>query len=139
MRKNPIAAIWLAGILLSLALYAVGPDRFIAVVERSLLDAQFALFEAVATISGEAYALIRALAIGLFVTFLALCAVAERRGVPVRRALVVVAVVFLLIVSGPGRGAYLSSARWLAALVVAGAGAASVTRRALHAPPDMRF
>ena len=88
------------------------------------------LNELLADLSALSLDVVRALAIGLFATFLVLGVAVARRGGRARGALILVTVLFLLLAGGGldidesgGAG------RWTAAMLLAGVGAAVMTGR----------
>jgi hypothetical protein len=124
LRKNAVLLIWAAGLALAAVLYEVRPDhaaRAVAVVVEGLPRRAA---EALDLRSGP---LLRAAALALFAVFLALGALAWRRG---RRSawllILVVAGVLALLHRPAGDG---SELRWTAATLLAGGGAALLTRR----------
>lgn len=125
MRRDPVAAVWIGGLALAAVLYLVGTDRFWFQVLNTLHVAGWWIGEVLDDLSGLAVELVRALALGLFATFGALCWLAARRGAAVRGTALLVGLVFLLLAAGDGAG----NLRWTGALLVAGVGALTVTRR----------
>ncbi len=75
---------------------------------------------------------VRALAIGLYATFVVLALAVLRRGGRARGALVWITLLFLIIAGGAGRSN--ASARWTAALIIVGVGAVSMTSRLQRLP-----
>jgi hypothetical protein len=126
-----IVIVWVAGLLLALAAYAIGPDHFVA--------ATFVLFDGlVAAVQStlrdlgmRAYDVVRALALGLFAIFFVLSLVATGRGLPARGTLLVVTLLFLFLVWHEGPEA---TGHWTLAFVLAACAAASVTRRLAATP-----
>ena len=136
MQRNTIGAVWLVGALLALGAYLIGPDRFLHGAFGVLLDLQatfanlHAAFQAMlAGLTMEAFELIRALAIGLFVVFLVLGVIAARRGLRARAALVSLTVLYLVLLYPAIDGYYVSSAHWMGAFLLAAVGALVMTRR----------
>ena len=125
-RRDPVFMAWLVGLALAVVVYIVGPDRFLFRLQDSLHLFAWHVAEALADLSATALDAVRALSIGLFVTFLALAAAVARRGGRARLAAVVVSLLFLLLVQGPSPG---NHSRWIAALALSGAGAAVMTGR----------
>ncbi len=127
MRRNTIALVWLGGFLLAAVVYASGPGWFIYSALAGLDHAVWAFETWIGFVAIQAFDLVRAAAIALFAVFLVLGLMASRRG----RAsgLVGVTVLFIALVS---LGGYQSRFCWLAALVVAGAGALNMTRRLIE-------
>ncbi len=143
MHRNTIGLVWLVGALLALAAYLIGPDRFLHGTFGVLLDLQATLqglettFRALlAGLTVEAFELIRALAIGLFVVFLALGLMAARRGLRARAALVVLTVLYLVLLYPAIDGDYVSGGHWTAAFLLAAVGALVMTRRLVSVPPQ---
>jgi hypothetical protein len=130
-RRN-IALVWVGGIILMLAVYAIGPQNFLASCEAFIRAAAHFLDGLIATLMWRAFEVMRAAAIALFVVFIVLGAMAMRGGQRVGSMLVVVSIAFLLLVRTDW---YDPGTKWLAAAVLAGVAAAMMTRRLLHAPP----
>lgn len=127
-RRDPIILAWVAGLALAALVYVVGPDRFVFRIVDGLHVLAWRISEAVADLSLLALDLVRALAIGLFATFVVLALAVARRGGRGRGALLLVSLLFLMLVGGVvDSGA--SNARWTAALLLSGAGAAVMTGR----------
>ena len=130
MRRDPVALVWIGGLALAAALYFVGTDRFWFQVLNAFHVAGWWIGEVVADLSGLAVELVRALALGLFATFVALCWLAARRGAAVRGTALLIGLLFLVLAGG---GDELSDGagnlRWTAALAVSGVGALVMTRR----------
>jgi hypothetical protein len=131
VNRSIVALIWLGGILLTLLLYAAGPAHFINTALSGLNELQWVMGDAIAYVSAQAFDLVRAAAIALFVVFLVLGFVASQRGVGRGGGLVGLSVLFVVLVS---IGGYDSRLCWFAALLVAAAGAISMTQRLLGPP-----
>ena len=131
MQRNTIGLVWLAGTLLALGVYVIGPDRFLQVSFGLLDDLQAAMQAIMAAFTVKAFELIRALAIGLFVVFLGLGIIAASRGLRARAALVVVGILYLVLLSPAVDGGYVASSRWLGAFLLAAVGSLVMTRRLL--------
>ncbi len=136
VQRNAIGVVWLIGGLLALGAYVIGPDRFLHGAFGVLIDLQatfgnlHAAFQALlAGLTVEAFELIRALAIGLFVVFVALGLIAARRGLRARVALVTLTVLYLVLLYPALDGYYVSSAHWMGAFLLAAVGALVMTRR----------
>ena len=129
MRRNPIAMIWLVGIVLAAALYLAGPEHFIAHLVLAVDQLSASLQDAFYALGVQAFDLVRAAAIALFVVFVALAVVARRRGLRTRGALLVVGLLFVFVLLGPGSGVPIRPDRWLAAFILSGVGAAVMTQR----------
>ena len=137
-RRDPVMLAWVLGLALAAAVYLVGPNRFLFRVLDTLHMIAWRLGEFVADLSILAVVLVRALAIGLYATFVVLAVAVARRGGRARGALVVVSLVFLALVNhgidpfgGPAGG----NARWTAALILSGSSAAVMTGRLRPGPP----
>ncbi len=134
-RRDPVLVAWVAGLALAALVFLVGPDQFMF----RLLDAVHVAFwrigEAVAQLSATARDAVRALSIGLFVTFLGLALAVARRGGRARGAIVAVAVVFFLLVGDAGPQ---DQGRWVAALILSATGAAVMTGRLRHTGLSVR-
>jgi hypothetical protein len=132
--------IWIGGFVLAAALYVVGPDRFLD----SLLD----MFNAIDTafhnlalmLGAQAYGVVRALAIALYVVFAVLAFLAAQRGHRAVGALVVVTIVFLVLVWRPDAGLAAPLSRWVVALALVVVAAVVMTQRLMapHLPPLRR-
>lgn len=131
MRRDPILAAWGIGLLLAALVYVVGPDRFLFRVLDTLHVLGWRIAELVDDLSIVALDLIRALAIGLYATFVVLAVAVSRRGGPSRGALVVVSLLFLALAGGTG----VPNTRWTAALVLCAVGAAVMTGRLRQPQP----
>jgi len=133
-RPDTVALVWLAGVALAAVAYAVGPDRVVATALEAVQHAG-AFLDAVvhnftlATIQG-----LRAIAIGLYGTYVLLSLLAMRRGTQGPGGLIVVTIVCLLLVWGAGGAHPAANARWAAALIITALAALNATRR-LTAPP----
>lgn len=127
MRANPVAAIWVIGILVAIGAYLAGPGFLLSTALTAIavgVDAAEHLARSLSLLGAD---VVRALAIGLFVTFVALAVLAIRQGHRGRFALVSVSTVFLLLVGGDGDG--VSNGRWIAAFALAAVGALIMTSR----------
>ena len=135
MDRRTIAAIWLGGAVLMVALYVVGPSHFIQACET--LFTQFWSFvgDLIEALMQRAFDAVRAAAIALYVVFVVLALLAGHRGIRSGGALFVVTVLFLLLV---GTQWYEPATKWFSAAMLAGVGAAVMTGRLMRAPPPMR-
>jgi hypothetical protein len=137
VRRENIAMIWIGGFVLAAALYAVGPDRFLDAC-LDLFDQIDAAFHTLLLRLGvQAYAVVRALAIALYVVFAVLTLLAAQRGHRGAAAMVVVTVVFLVLVWQPYEGMPTPLSRWVIALVLVLIGGVVMTQR-LMGPPRRR-
>jgi len=119
------------------ALYLIGPDRFLDACMQLIDAIDTAFRNLVAALGEQAYGAIRALAIAIYVVFAVLAVLASQRGHRGAGALVVVTGVFLILVWRPYTGFPVPIGRWIAALVLVGVGATVMTHR-LTAPPIRR-
>lgn len=131
MKRDPVALIWIGGLALAAVLYLVGTDRFWFQILNTLHLAGYWVGEIIADLSGLTVELVRALALGVFATFVALCWLVARRGAAVRGTGLLVTLLFLVLAGSGGDGIIdgAGGARWAGALLVAGFGAAVMTRR----------
>ena len=136
MRRDIIGLVWLAGIVLTIALYATGPDRFLQAAFDSILQFHLLITAFLANFTIQALELIRALAVGLFAVFVALAIIAARRGLRARAALVIVTAMFLALLYPVFDGYVLPTGRWFGAFLLAAVGALVMTRRLLTAGPQ---
>ena len=132
MRRDPILAAWGIGLLLAVLIYLVGPDRFLFRLLDTLHLMAWRAAELIDDHSVVALDAVRAMAIGLYATFVVLALAVARRGGTARGALVVVSVLFLGLAGGSG----VTNTRWTAALVLCGVGAAVMTGRLRHPQAD---
>jgi len=129
--RNIVALVWLGGVVLALVLYLTGPGAFINASLAALTQAEWAIANSIAFLSAQTFDLVRAAAIALFAVFLVLGVLAKQRGVGRGSGLVGLTVLFVVLIA---LGGYQSRLCWLAALLVAGAGAVGMTQRLLSPP-----
>jgi len=134
-RRDPVLLAWAVGLGIAALVYVVGPDNFLFRLENALHVFAWQVAELLADLSATALDIVRALSIGLFVTFLGLATAVSRRGGRARGAMVVISILFLVLVGGATSG---DPARWLAALVLSGLGAAVMTGRLRHTGAAVR-
>lgn len=127
-RRDPILLAWILGLALAALVYIVGPDRFVFRVLDTLHVIAWRIGEAIEDLSLLTFDVVRALAIGLYATFVVLGLTVARRGGRARGALLLVSLLFLVLAGGGVDGAA-PNARWTAALVLSGIGAAVMTGR----------
>lgn len=132
MRRNPIVLAWVAGLALAAAVYVVGPERLVFRLLDNLHLLGWWLAEVVAHLSDALADGVRALAIGLYVTFVALALAVLQRGGPARAALFWVSVLFWLLAVG-AIGLEEGPGRWVLALALVTIAAIGMTAR-LRAP-----
>jgi hypothetical protein len=137
VRREHILMIWIGGFVLAIALYLIGPDRFI--------DACLALFDTidatlrqlVAQLGVRTYGVVRAFALAIFVVFAVLCVLASRQGHRGFWPFIVVTAVFMVLTWQPF-GVYPAPlSRWIVALALVVIAALIMTRR-LTLPPMRR-
>jgi hypothetical protein len=129
MPRNTIAMVWAGGLILAVIVYLAGPDQFVYGVFDLIHRGWWTLQDALRNLSIAAFDLVRALAIGLYFVFVVLTLIVIRRGGRGRAALIALSVVFFaLIWHAPGYG-FGAHGRWIAGLLLAAAGALSMTRR----------
>jgi hypothetical protein len=130
-RRDPVVVAWAVGIGLAVLAYAVGPQHFLFRVLDWFHFAAWRLGEIIADLSRFGLDLVRALAIGLYATFLILGVAVLRRGGRARGALIVVTLLFAILV---GNDDFVtdSNGRWAAALALSTAGALVMTSRLRH-------
>ena len=125
MRRDPILLAWGLGLALAALVYLVGPDRFMFRVLDTLHVLGWRLAEIIDDLTAVALDVVRALSIGLYVTFVMLGLAVARRGGSSLGALLVVSLLFLALAGGSG----VPNVRWTAALVLTGVAAAVMTGR----------
>ena len=127
-RRDPVILAWVAGLGLAVLVYLFGPRDFLFHVLNWFHVALWQLSEIIADLGSKALDLVRALAMGLYATFVLLALAVLRRGGRARAALVVVTVLSLVLVTndtGPAEG----NGRWAAALALSAVGAIVMTAR----------
>jgi hypothetical protein len=132
MHRNTVAMIWIGGIAVAVIAYATDPGAILETALDLLAAGIAATDRFVHDLSTIGSAVIRALAVGLFVTFVALAVLAIRQGGKGKTALVLVSAVFLLLLRD---GAGASNGRWVAAFALAAVGALVMTARVRRRAP----
>ena len=132
MDRRLIALVWIGGVVLMAAVYAIGPQQFLASCEAAFIAAARFLDDLAATLMWRAFEVMRAAAIALYVVFAALSLLAMRRGMRAGGMLLGITVVFLLLVRTSW---YDLETKWLAAALLNAVAAAIATRRLLQMPP----
>jgi hypothetical protein len=130
--RKVIGLVWIGGVVLMAAIYAIGPQNFLAECEAFVRSLAQLIDNLLTTLMWRAFEGMRAAAIALYAVFLALSVLGIRRGLRVGGMLVGVSIVFLLLVRTDW---YDPATKWLAAALVAAVAAAAATRRLLHVPP----
>lgn len=127
-RRDPVLIAWVVGLGLAALAYAIGPQYFMFRVVDSFHVAMWRIGEAIGDLSLMGRDLVRAMAIGLYATFVVLALAVIRRGGAGKAALFWVSVLFLFLIGGVELTTE-SDTRWVVALAVAGAGAVTMTQR----------
>src|SRR3954462_611575 len=110
--------VWIGGFVLAVALYVIGPDRFIDACLNFFDSIDIALRNLAAQLGARTYGVVRAFALAIYVVFAVLCILASRRGLRGFWPLIVVTVVFMMLTWQPF-GVYPAPlGRWLAALAL---------------------
>lgn len=139
MQRQTIGIIWIGGLVLALVLYWVGPDSFVTAC-LDLLAALDNAFNAFLSFLGtQAFNVVRAAAIAIFIVFLVLAFMAASKGLRAGWALVIVPITFLILVWGPVSTMTGSISRWFAALLLVIIGGVVMTQRLLAPPPPARM
>jgi len=136
VRRESILMIWIGGFALAVALYLIGPDRFMDACLDLVAGIDEAFHNLAAVLGAQAYGAARALALALYVVFAVLAVLAAQRGHRAFGALVVVSVVFLMLVWRPYADFPAPMSRWIAALALVVVAAVVMTQRLL-APPRL--
>ncbi len=127
-RRDPILLAWGGGLLLAVLVYVVGPERFLFRLLDNMHLIAWQIGELVDQLSLLTLDAVRALAIGLYATFVGLGLAVLRRGGRARGALFWVSLFFVLLAGGMLDGGP-SSGRWAVAMLLAGAAALMMTMR----------
>ncbi len=127
-RRDPVLLAWVAGLGLAALVFVMGPERFFFRLVDTMHVVMWRVQEALEQFSIVTLDAVRALAIGLFATFVVLGVSVVRRGGRARGALFWVSALFVVL-AGDLVGDGSPNARWAAALLVVGAGAAVMTGR----------
>ncbi len=133
MDQRTITMIWIGGGVLALLVYLAGPDMFLSGIWGFLDRIEAGFHALLAFLGAQAFDVVRAAAIAIYIVFLVLGGIAIHRGVKSIAAMIAVTLGFVILVWRPDQGAYISSTRWLAALALAIIGALVLTQR-LTAP-----
>lgn len=134
MRRESIVMIWIGGLVLAVALYLIGPDRFFDTCLILIDEIDFAFRNLVALLGAQTYSVVRALAIATYVVFVVLACLASQRGHRGFGALVIVTAVFLILVWRPYDAFPAPISRWIAALGLVAVGAVVMTQRLIMPP-----
>jgi len=131
MDRKTIALIWTGGIVLMVAIYAIGPQHFIMLCEQFIADAMWWLSDLIDTMMQRGFEAVRAAAIAMYAVFLVLAVLAMRHRLRTGGMLLVVSVVFLLLIRTDWYGSY---TKWFAAAVLTTVAAGVLTKRLIGAP-----
>ena len=131
MSRNIVVLVWFGGVVLALVLYLIGSGPFLNAILAALARAEWMIANGITYLFAQTFDLVRSAAIALFVVFLVLGALAKQRGVGRGSGLVGLSLLFVVLIAV---GGYQSRFCWLAALLVAGAGAVGMTQRLLGPP-----
>jgi hypothetical protein len=131
--RRIIALVWLGGALLMAAVYAIGPQHFLAHCEALVLTVARYLNELAALLMQRALEAVRAAAIAFYVVFFVLAVLAMQRGLRLGGMLLGVSVVFLLLVRTEW---YDAGTKWLAAALLTLIAASATTKRLLYTRPQ---
>ena len=135
--RDPVLVAWTVGLGLAAVAYAVGPQYLLFRVVDSFHVALWRFNEAIGDLSLVGRDMVRALALGLYVTFVALALSVIRRGGSAKASLLWVTLLFLFLIGGIGLTTE-SDTRWVLALAVAGFGAITMTTRLRQATALVR-
>jgi hypothetical protein len=138
LRRETILAIWIGGFILAVLLYVIGPDRFFDVCVTVVSSLQIGIRNFIETLGVQAYGVIRAAAIALFIVFVVLSVLAVRRRHGGFAPIIVIGLLFLGLVGHPSSEFPAPIGRWFAALVLAFVGSTIMTQRLLAPPPLTR-
>lgn len=127
-RRDPVLIAWVVGLLLAALAYWIGPQYFMFRVVDSFHVALWRIGETIGDLSLMGRDLVRAMAIGIYATFVVLAIGVIRRGGSGKAALFWVTVLFLFLIGGIEMTTE-SNSRWVLALAVAGVGAVTMTQR----------
>ena len=128
LRRDPVILAWVVGLGLATLVYVIGPGQFLFRLVDLLHVMAWRFSEFIADLSVMALDVVRALAVGLYVTFVMLALAVARRGGRARGALLVVTLLFVLLIGGH-EALTDDNARWTAALILSGIGASVMTGR----------
>jgi hypothetical protein len=134
VRRDQILMIWIGGFVLAVALYVIGPDRFIDAVWGLFDTIDTTLRDLVAQLGMRTYGVVRAFAIAIFVVFAVLCVLASRQGHRGFWPFIVVSAAFMALTWHPFVLYPAPLSRWMAALVLVVIAAVVMTQR-LTTPP----
>lgn len=129
--------IWIGGIVLAVALYLVGPDRFLDTLLNVFDTVDMAFHNLAFVLGAQAYGVVRALALALYVVFAVLAVLASQRGLRGFWPLLIVSALFLMLVWRPYEDGFVPIGRWCAALVLVLVAAVLMSQRLTRPPPGI--
>ena len=130
MRNNPVLLVWLTGLAAAVAVYSLGSDWLLNAIAELGLTLATALDNALRQMTALSAGVVRALSVGLFVTFVGLSVLAIRAGRRGRLALILVSAGFLWLVGFGGPSA--THQDWVKAMILSAVAAAVMTQRLLR-------
>ena len=137
MRRDHILMIWIGGLVLAVLLYLIGPDRFFDALWDITDTIDAAARNLVIQLGVRTYAVVRALAIAVYIVFAVLAVLASQRGHRGMWALTVVTIACAVLIWRPF-GIYPAPlSRWLTALILVAIAAVVMTRRLVAPPPGL--
>ena len=139
MQRQTVGIIWIGGLVLALVLYLIGPDSFVTACLDLLAALDDAFHAFLSFLGTQAFNVVRAAAIAIFIVFLVLAFLAASKGLRAGWALVIVPITFLMLVWGPTSAMTGSISRWFAALVLVIISGGVMTQRLLAPPPPARM
>lgn len=134
MRREQVLMIWVGGFVLAVALYMVGPDRFIDACLDLFDTIDATLRDLVAQLGVRTYGVVRAFAIAIYVVFAVLCVLASRRGHAGFWPLIVVTAAFFMLTGHPFTIYPAPLSRWIVALALVVVAAVIMTQRLTTLP-----
>jgi hypothetical protein len=139
MQRQTIGIIWIGGLVLALVLYLIGPDSVLTACLDLLAALDDAFHAFLSFLGTQAFNVVRAAAIAIFIVFLVLAFLAASKGLRAGWARVIVPITFLMLVWGPANAMTGSISRWFAALVLVIISGGVMTQRLLAPPPPPRM
>jgi hypothetical protein len=133
VRREQILMIWIGGFVLAVALYVIGPDRFIDACWNLFDTIDATLRDLAAQLGARTYPVVRAFAIAIYIVFAVLCVLASQRRHRGFWPLIVVTAAFFMLTGHPFEIYPAPLSRWIVALVLVVVAAIMMTRR-LTAP-----
>ncbi len=135
MQSRTVTIVWAVGLALAALIYALGPDNALSTMFDWADEAGLLVQQGLAQLGGRAFDVLRALAVGCFIVFFALCVIATGRGQSAVWLMLWVSLLFLLLVWHQSREA---TGHWTLACLLSAAAALHVTRRLETRLPPVR-